>query len=97
MSRKPLNTATVCYVQRLELNLGKAAIRFEGLGLLQLCILLEFCYSSLSSALVAGRKIDKKRPVLERRLWILEGELAHNGKTDTLVVLTVVLDLNGAG
>ena len=90
-----LNAPAVRDIQGVESDFGESTVRFKSFGLLQLRILLEFCYRSFSPALIPRCKINEKRSVLKRRLGILEGELAHNGETDALVVLVDTLDQSG--
>jgi hypothetical protein len=93
--RKALNAAAVCDIQGVESDFGESAIRYEGFGLLQLRILLELRHRSFSPDLVSCSKVNEEGPILKRRLGILEGKLAYNGKTNTLVVLVDGLDSSG--
>jgi hypothetical protein len=92
---KALNAATVRDIQGVESDFGGSAIRFKSFGLLQLRILLELRDGSFSPTLVSCSEVNQEGPIVKRRLGILEGELAHNGKTNTLVVLVDGLDSSG--
>ena len=84
MIRKALDAAAIRDVQSMIFDLRKPAMSFQCLCFSQLRILLQGLDSSFASARVSRREIDQERPVVERRLGVLEGQLAHYSKTDAL-------------
>jgi hypothetical protein len=87
MIREGLDATTICNVQLMVLDLSEPAVRFQRLGLLQLCILFQILQGSFSSTLIASGEVDQKGAVVKRRFGILEGQLADYGKSNALRML----------
>jgi hypothetical protein len=84
MVRKGLDAVTARDVKQMELDLRKPTFGLQCLCLLELRILLQVFDGSLSPALIASRQVNQERPIVERRLGVLKGELLDYGASNTL-------------
>jgi hypothetical protein len=66
-------------VQLVEFHVRQAAVRRKGFRLFEKRVVLNLPHSLVSLALVSRHEIYQQRPGIERRFWILQRKLAHNG------------------
>jgi hypothetical protein len=67
-------------VELAEADVAEAAVLDERLGAGELRVGAQVLHGRFAAGAVARRQVDEQRPVVERRLRVVEGELADCGE-----------------